>query len=208
MTETVDKPTVYVVDDDAAIRDSIAFLVTSVGYSCETYASAEAFLEITELVTPACLVVDVRMSKMSGLELQRALIERAATIGVVFVTGHGDIPMAVAAIRAGAVGFLEKPFHDQQLLDNINEALRCSERTTNAAKCRSAVVGRLEQLTTRERDVLDLVMAGKQNKAIAAALDISIKTVEAHRGKVMEKMAVMSVAELACCVNLAKKNRD
>ncbi len=204
MTETVEKPIVYVVDDDAAIRDSIAFLVTSVGYSCQTYASAEAFLEIAELATPSCLVVDVRMSKMSGLELQRVLSTRQATIGVVFVTGHGDIPMAVAAIRAGAVGFLEKPFHDQQLLDNINEALRCSERTTNAAKCRSAVVARLAQLTTRERDVLDLVMAGKQNKAIAVALDISIKTVEAHRGKVMEKMAVMSVAELACCVNLAK----
>ncbi len=204
MTETLEKSIVYVVDDDAAIRDSIAFLVTSVGYSCRTYASAEAFLEIAELATPSCLVVDVRMSKMSGLELQRVLSTRQVTIGVVFVTGHGDVPMAVAAVRAGAVGFLEKPFHDQQLLDNINEALRCSERTTNAAKCRSAVVSRLAQLTTRERDVLDLVMAGKQNKAIAAVLDISIKTVEAHRGKVMEKMAVMSVAELACCVNLAK----
>ncbi|MEI7842186.1 MAG: response regulator [Gallionellaceae bacterium] len=204
MTEAVDKQTVYVVDDDAAIRDSIAFLVTSIGYSCETYASAEAFLEIAKFETPSCLVVDVRMSKMSGLELQRTLLAREATIGMVFVTGHGDIPMAVAAIRAGAVGFLEKPFHEQQLLDNINEALRCSERTTNAAKCRSAVVARLAQLTAREREVLDLVMEGKQNKAIAMALDLSIKTVEVHRSKVMEKMAVMSVAELACCVNLAR----
>jgi FixJ family two-component response regulator len=204
MAESVEMSTVYVVDDDAAIRDSIAFLVGSVGYRCEAYSSAEAFLEMSEIVSPACLVVDVRMSKMSGLELQRALAQRDATIGVVFVTGHGDIPMAVAAMRAGAVGFLEKPFHDQHLLDNINEALRCSERSTNAAKCRAAVVARLSQLTARERDVLDLVMDGKQNKAIANALDISIKTVEAHRSKVMEKMAVMSVAELACCVNLAK----
>ncbi|MFA6015806.1 MAG: response regulator [Gallionellaceae bacterium] len=196
--------TVYVVDDDSAMRDSIEFLVSSVGYQCQSYASAEAFLEVFKAGEAACLVLDVRMPKMGGLELQRVLAGQGATLGLVFVTGHGDIPMAVTAMRGGAVDFLEKPFNDQRLLDCINEALRYSMRMTNAAKCRAAVVTRLAQLTARERDVLDLVMAGKPNKVIALTLDLSVKTVEVHRSKVMEKMAVMSVAELACCVNLAK----
>lgn len=197
-------PMVYVVDDDSAMRDSIDFLVSSVGYQCQTYASAEAFLEVFKAGHYACLVLDVRMPKMGGLELQRVLTEQGVTLGLVFVTGHGDIPMAVTAMRGGAVDFLEKPFNDQRLLDCINEALRYSAQKTNAAKCRAAVVARLAQLTARERDVLDLVMAGKANKVIAITLDLSVKTVEVHRSKVMEKMAVMSVAELACCVNLAK----
>ena len=195
---------VHVVDDDSAIRDSIDFLVSSVGYQCRTYASAENFLETFKAGTPGCLVVDVRMSSMSGLELQRLLVERGATLGVVFVTGHGDVPMAVKAMRGGAVDFLEKPFNDQRLLDCINEALRYSTQATAGAVCRAAIDARLARLTTREREVLDLVVAGKPNKVIAATLDISIKTVEVHRSNVMEKMAVMSVAELACCVKLAK----
>jgi FixJ family two-component response regulator len=201
---TDDAPLVHVVDDDSAIRDSIAFLVSSVGYVCQTHASAEAFLETFKPGSPACLVVDVRMSNMSGLELQRLLAEQGATLGVVFVTGHGDVPMAVKAMRGGAVDFLEKPFNDQRLLDCINEAWRYSTQATAGAICRAAIDARLARLTARERAVLDLVVAGKPNKVIAATLDISIKTVEVHRSNVMEKMAVMSVAELACCVKLAK----
>lgn len=201
---TYEAPLVHVVDDDAGIRDSIDFLVSSVGYQCQNYASAEAFLETFKTGTPGCLVVDVRMSSMSGLELQRLLAERGSTLGVVFVTGHGDVPMAVKAMRGGAVDFLEKPFNDQRLLDCINEALRYSAQATAGAVCRAAIDARLARLTTREREVLDLVVAGKPNKVIAATLDISIKTVEVHRSNVMEKMAVMSVAELACCVKLAK----
>jgi two-component system, LuxR family, response regulator FixJ len=201
---TEEKSLVHVVDDDAAMRDSIAFLVSSVGYECRTYASAEAFLETWQAGSPACLVVDVRMSNMSGLELQRVLVERGATLGVVFISGHGDVPMAVKAIRGGAVDFLEKPFNDQRLLDCIHEALRCSRQATDEANCRAAVGARLARLTLRERAVLDLVVAGKPNKTIASTLDISVKTVEVHRHNVMEKMAVMSVAELTCCVKLAK----
>ena len=201
---TDEAPLVHVVDDDAGIRDSIDFLVSSVGYQCRTYASAEDFLERFKAGSPGCLVVDVRMSSMSGLELQRLLVERGATLGVVFVTGHGDVPMAVKAMRGGAVDFLEKPFNDQRLLDCINEALRYSTQATAGAVCRAAIDARLARLTTREREVLDLVVAGKPNKVIAATLDISVKTVEVHRSNVMEKMAVMSVAELACCVKLAK----
>jgi FixJ family two-component response regulator len=192
-----DAPLVHVVDDDPAMRDSIAFLVSSVGYACHTHVSAEAFLATWTAGRPACLVVDVRMPGMSGLELQRLLVEQGATLGVVFITGHGDVPMAVRAIRGGAVDFLEKPFNDQRLLDRIGEALRFSTEATAAALGRAAVDARLARLTARERAVLDLVVAGKPNKVIAAELEISIKTVEVHRHNVMDKMQAASVAELA-----------
>ena len=157
---TDDTPLVYVVDDDSAMRDSISFLVSSVGYVCQTYVSAETFLETFKAGSPACLVVDVRMSSMSGLELQRRLVAQGATLGVVFVTGHGDVPMAVTAMRGGAVDFLEKPFNDQRLLDCINEALRFSRQATAEAICRAAICARLDRLTAREREVLNLVVAG------------------------------------------------
>ncbi|HVI50524.1 MAG TPA: response regulator transcription factor [Candidatus Sulfotelmatobacter sp.] len=190
-------PLVLVVDDDPALRDSIAFLVTSVGYDCRCFASAEEFLGDWRDDRPACLVADVRMPGMSGLELQKRLAESKSGLGVIFVTGHGDVPMAVRAMRGGAIDFLQKPFNDQLLLDRVREALAHSAATRATAAERALVETRLARLTARERDVLRQVVAGKANKQIAADLDISIKTVEVHRHNVMDKMEAASVAELA-----------
>ena len=190
-------PLVLVVDDDPAMRDSIAFLVTSVGYDCRSFTSAEEFLRDWQDDRPACLLVDIRMSGMSGLDLQNRLAEAKSSLGVVFVTGHGDVPMAVRAMRGGAIDFLQKPFNDQLLLDRIREAIDVSIATRKVAAERSSIEARLARLTGREREVLDLVVAGKANKQIAAELDISIKTVEVLRHNVMEKMEAASVAELA-----------
>ena len=190
-------PLVLVVDDDPAMRDSIAFLVTSVGYDCRSFTSAEEFLRNWQDDRPACLLVDIRMSGMSGLDLQNRLTQAKSSLGVIFVTGHGDVPMAVRAMRSGAIDFLQKPFNDQLLLERIREAIDVSIATRKVAAERSSVEARLARLTPREREVLDLVVAGKANKQIAAELNISIKTVEVHRHNVMEKMEAASVAELA-----------
>jgi len=189
-------PLVLVVDDDPALRDSIAFLVTSVGYDCRSFASAEDFLTGWDDDRPACLIADVRMAGMSGLELQKRLTDSHSHLGVIFVTGHGDVPMAVRAMRGGAIDFLEKPFSDQLLLDRIHEAMGHSAAVRSAALDRSLVQTRLDRLTAREREVMDRVVCGKANKQIAADLDISIKTVEVHRHNVMEKMEASSIAEL------------
>jgi two-component system, LuxR family, response regulator FixJ len=189
-------PVVYVVDDDPAVRDSLSFLIGGVGLECVVFPSAEAFLAGRDPERPGCLVVDVRMPGMSGLDLQRTLNARGSDLGVVFITGHGDIPMAVRAIRDGAVEFLEKPFNDQVLLDRVNEAIRRGVEAARHRRRRTDLESRLERLTPRERDVLDLVVAGKPNKIIAAELDISVKTVEVHRHNVMEKTGVRSAVEL------------
>ena len=190
-------PLVLVVDDDPAMRDSIAFLVSSVGYDCRSFTSAEEFLRDWQDDRPACLLVDIRMSGMSGLDLQNRLTQAKSSLWVIFVTGHGDVPMAVRAMRSGAIDFLQKPFNDQLLLERIREAIDVSIATRKVAAERSSVEARLARLTPREREVLDLVVAGKANKQIAAELNISIKTVEVHRHNVMEKMEAASVAELA-----------
>lgn len=190
-------PIVYVVDDDDAMRDSLAFLIGSVGHDCSCHPSAEDFLARYRPGRPGCLVADIRMPGMSGLDLQRALTERGATLSIIFVTGHGDIPMAVRALRAGAIDFLEKPFNDQTLLDRIGEAVRASREATLRQNRHAEIALRLGGLTPRERAVLEQVAAGKPNKVIAAALGISQKTVEVHRHNVMSKMGVRSAAELA-----------
>ena len=190
-------PLIYVVDDDAGMRDSLAFLIESSGYVCIGFSSSEAFLQHYQADRCGCLVVDVRMPGMSGLDLQRELNGSGTTLGLVFISGHGDIPMAVRAIRDGAVEFLEKPFNDQVLLDRINEAVRRSVEATKRKSQQTHLNDRLSRLTPREREVLDLVVEGKANKVIAAELNIAMKTVEVHRHNVMNKMRVGSVAELA-----------
>ena len=189
-------PLVLVVDDDPAMRDSIAFLVTSVGYDCRSFTSAEEFLRDWQDDRPACLLVDIRMSGMSGLDLQNRLAEAKSSLGVVFVTGHGDVPMAVRAMRGGAIDFLQKPFNDQLLLDRIREAIDVSIATRKVAAERSSIEARLARLTGREREVLDLVVAGKANKQIAAELDISIKTVESHVSAVLRKLQLSNRHQL------------
>ncbi|PWC41715.1 response regulator [Azospirillum sp. TSO22-1] len=195
-----DTPLVLVVDDDEAMRTSVSYLLASVGIACETYPSAEALLDSPYLrppLRPGCILLDVRMPGMSGIELLRFLKERGCKRPVVMVTGHGDVPLAVAAMKAGAEDFIEKPYKDQTLLDAVNAAIRKCRQVLVRSADRDAVQARLAQLSRREREVLTLVLDGKQNKEIAAALNISIKTVEGHRQMAMEKMRARSVAELA-----------
>lgn len=187
---------IHVVDDDQAMRHSLAFLLKSLGHPVESHDSAEAFLRCWQPGLAGCLVLDVRMPGMSGLELQRNLESRGNTLSIVFLSGHGDIPMVVRAMRAGALQFLEKPCNDQVLLDAVAEGLRQSLALAQEWQHNAHIQARLEQLTPRELAVMRLVSEGKPNKVIAHQLDISIKTVEVHRAHVMEKMEAGSVAEL------------
>jgi len=190
-------PRIFVVDDDAAMRHSTAFLLGSLGKPVEVFESAEDFLARCRLGGPGCVVLDVRMPGMSGLELQKVLNQRAPALAVIFISGHGDIPMVVRAMREGAVHFLEKPFNDQMLLDLVTEALGKSTTACCRSSAEDEIQRRAATLTPREHAVMMLVSAGKTNKEIARDLEISVKTVEVHRAHVMEKMAAGSVAELS-----------
>jgi FixJ family two-component response regulator len=189
-------PTVHVVDDDDAVRSSLRLLLKSVGLPTIAYESARDFLAGYDADQPGCLVLDVRMPGMSGPELQEDLNRRGAMIPVIFVTGHGDIPMAVEAMQHGAFDFLQKPFRDQDLLDRIQRALTRDAELRKSLGETSRIKAHLDSLTPREREVLDLMTQGKQNKAIGQDLGVSPRTVEIHRARVMEKMGAQSVAEL------------
>jgi RNA polymerase sigma factor (sigma-70 family) len=188
--------TVYVVDDDAGMRNSLRWLLESTGVRVETFPDADAFLEGVRHEGPTCLVLDVRMPGMSGLDLQAALAERGITIPTIILTGHAEVPMAVRAVKAGAIDFIEKPFSDQLLLDRVRQGIEMDRQDRECRARRDEVLRRVAQLTQREREVLDLVVAGKPNKEIAVRLGLSPKTVEVHRSHVMEKMQATSVAEL------------
>lgn len=188
--------TVYVVDDDPAMRHSLAWLIGALGVSVESFGSGEEFLRAVRPDRPGCLVTDVRMPGMSGLELQDTLARAGSLLAVVVITGHGDVPMAARAFRGGAVDFIEKPFNDQLLLDRVHEALETSMRSWAVHTRKAEVRSLLARLTPRERQVADLVVAGKLNKVIAAEINLSPKTVELHRHNVMEKLEVGSVADL------------
>jgi len=188
--------TVFVVDDDEAVRTSLKLLLRSVGLPVETFSSAQEFLDRFDADRPGCLVLDIRMPGMSGLELQEHLNAMHAMIPVVFITGHGDVPMAVEAMQHGAVDFIQKPFRDQDLIDRINQALEKDRENRAGLHERDNIRTRIADLTPREREVLDLVSAGKANKVIASDLDVSQRTVEIHRARVMEKMGASSLAHL------------
>ena len=200
-------PIVYVVDDDEGVRNSLRFLLTSVGLAARTLASAGEFLESYLPSQPGCLVLDVRMPGMSGLELQQQLNVRGAMIPVIFITGHGDIPMAVEAMQQGAFDFLQKPFRDQDLVDRIQKALEHDSRSRTAVAQHSRVRERLDSLTPREREVLALMTRGKANKVMAAELGVSQRTVEIHRARVMEKTGAASLAQLVRMVMDAETER-
>ncbi len=192
---------VFVVDDDQKVRASLQWLLESLRLRVRTYGSAREFLNEYDPVLSGCLVLDVRMPEISGLQLQAILAEERKCIPTILITGHGDIPMAVRAMRAGAVDFIEKPFNDQELVERIHECLEIDARCRREAETRAKVMARFDSLTLREADVLEGIVSGKSNKAIAAELGISIKTVEVHRARVMSKMAANSVAELtAVCI--------
>lgn len=180
-------PVVFVVDDDESVRTSLRFLLDSVGLDSRTFPSGTEFLTAYDPTQAGCLVLDVRMPGMSGLDLQRELNLRGAIVPVIFITGHGDIPMAVEAMQHGAHDFLQKPFRDQDLIDRIRQALAKDARARAMLAQRDRIRERLESLTPRERDVLELMAAGKPNKIMAHELGLSQRTVEIHRARVMDK---------------------
>ncbi len=196
---------VYVVDDDEAMRDSLQWLLESHGVPVVVFSSAASFLEAYRDDMRGCLVLDVRMPGMNGLELHDRLCAKGAALPVVFVTGHGDVPMAVSAVKKGAVDFIEKPFADKELLRLVAHALELDRAQAGTRTRNAELRRRLDSLTDREREVLDLVVAGKPNKLIADELGISPKTVEVHRARVMEKMGAGSVAELVQAVIEARR---
>ena len=191
---------IYVVDDDEAMRDSMTWLLEGEGYEVACFDSAESFLRARDDDMRGCLVLDVRMPEMSGLELHEKLDALGSQLPVIFVTGHGDVPMAVSALQRGACDFIEKPFHNEDLLSRIVRALELDSQLSARRQRNGAISHRLDQLTQREREVMKLVVAGKLNKQIADELNISMKTVEAHRARVMEKMGVRTLAELVKAV--------
>lgn len=188
--------TVFIVDDDEAVRDSIKELVASVGLAADTYASAVDFLAAYDDSRAGCLVLDIRMARMSGLALQTKLNEMGAKLPIVFITAHADVPTAVEAMRAGALSFVTKPYREQELLDSINEALARDAAARSAAKEGSRYAASLDSLTGREHEVLDLAVTGLPSKVIAQQLGISYRTVELHRSRVLEKLGAGSMVEL------------
>ena len=190
------EPTVFIVDDDEAYRDSLMELVASVGLPGECFASAQEFLERHDARHPGCLVLDVRMARMSGLALRDRLDALGSRIPIVFISAHGDIGMAVAAVKAGAVDFVQKPYHEQQLLDAINEALARDAAARAPAAADRDLPALLAQLTAREREVIGLALKGLSSKLIARELGISHRTVELHRSHALERLGVDSVAAL------------
>ena len=187
---------VHIVDDDEALRDSLAWMLEANGYAVATHESGEAFLAACTPDMIGCIVLDVRMPGMSGLELFEELGRRRYGLPVVFITGHGDVPMAVSALKKGAVDFIEKPFGERDMLRLVEQCLQLERETRDKRLLEADTARRMEQLTQREREVLDLIIVGKLNKQIADVLGISIKTVEVHRARVMEKMDAHSLAEL------------
>ena len=187
---------IFVVDDDPHVRDSLAMLLQASGYAPQCYESAAAFLAGEAPKTGGCLIVDVQMPEMNGLELQNELAARRSPLTVIIMTGHGDIPIAVQAMKAGALDFLEKPFDDEVMLESVRRALERASSAANQSEAAREAQTHLALLTDREREVLDLIVAGKANKVIAHELSISPRTVEIHRARVMEKMGARNLADL------------
>jgi len=200
MTSGARVPTVFVVDDDAAVRQSLVLLIRSMALPVAAFESAQDFLERGDPAHPGCLVLDIRMPGMSGLELQDELVRRDVSLPVIFITGHGDVAMAVRAMKSGAVDFIEKPFSDQVLLERINRALEEDRARRQVREERAEIGRRVETLSPREREVMERIVAGQANKVIAIELGLSERTIEIHRAKVMTKTGARSLAELVAMV--------
>ena len=195
-----DRATVFVVDDDAAVRDSLSLLIRSMSLDVETFDSAQAFLDNCDPTRPGCVVLDIRMPGMSGLELQEELRRHEVVLPIIFITGHGDVGMAVRAMKSGAIDFIEKPFNDQQLLDRINQAIEIDRANRLYRDERDRIAAKIELLTPREREVMEKIVKGQANKVIAIDLGLSERTVEIHRSKVMAKTGARSLAQLVAMV--------
>ncbi|HEY7379398.1 MAG TPA: response regulator transcription factor [Steroidobacteraceae bacterium] len=200
--------TVCVVDDDEAVRGSLKLLLKTLGVPALAYGSAQEFLADFDPQRRGCLVLDIRMPGMSGLDLQQELNTRGALVPIIFITGHGDVPMAVEAMQQGAMDFLQKPFRDQDLLDRINKALEKDRAGRELLGNRERLRARIDTLTPREREVMKLIVAGKANKVIAGDLQLSQRTVEIHRAHVMEKMGANSLAHLVRMAIEAERTGD
>ena len=190
------EPKVYIVDDDEAVRESLALLLDSMDQNCQSFNSAVDFLNAYSGGMTGCLVLDIRMPGMNGLELQKQLNAGGSILPIIFVTGHGDVPMAVEAMQHGAVDFIQKPYREQDLLDKINMAIALDENNREVLGHRHKIIEKLSTLTPREKEVMEMMVNGKANKVIAIDLGISQRTVEIHRARVMEKMATNSLAHL------------
>ena len=190
-------PCAHIIDDDDAIRDALQWLFKTRGVACQVWEGGEQFLAAWQPEWQGCIVLDIRMAGMSGLECFDTLLARGCRLPVIFITGHGDVPMAVAALKKGAFHFIEKPFNDHDLVELVEKALALDAERQRAAANREAIEARLATLTQREREVMELILEGKYNKVIADELSISMRTVEAHRSRIFDKMAVRSAVELA-----------
>lgn len=200
----MNSPQAHLVDDDEAIRDALAWLLKSRNIACTTYASAEHFLDAWCDTTSGCIVLDMRMSGMSGLDCFDILVTRGSKLPVIFLTGHGDVPLAVATLKRGAFDFFEKPFNDNDLVTRVEEAMAMDAELRATHATVNAVNERLSRLTSREKQIMEQVLAGKFNKVIADELNISMRTVEVHRANLFDKMQVKTAVELA---NLLKLGR-
>ncbi len=199
------RSTVFIVDDDDSIRDSLGMLMKSVGLTAECYSSAAEFLDAYDPHQPGCLILDIRMPGMSGIELQHKLAEQHSILPIIFLTGHGDVSGAVHAMRAGAVDFIEKPFNEQTLLDRVHRTLKQDLKNHELLLRREEIRDRIASLTVRESQVMEQVAAGNANKVIAMNLNISERTVEIHRARVMHKMGAESLPHL---VRMVIQGRD
>lgn len=202
----IPEPTVFVVDDDEAVRHFLRGLIVSVNLRVQAYASAQEFLEAYQQGSPGCLVLDIRMPGMSGLELQQELNARGIDLPIIVLTGHGSVQVAVHAMKAGAIDFIEKPFNNELLLDRVQKAVAKSVNAYEDRLKQDEILRRQNSLTPREHQVLDLVVAGESNKRIARHLQISDKTVEIHRANVMEKMQARSLADLVKMVSTLNRS--
>ena len=199
------KQTVFIVDDDEPVRSALRLLMKSVGHDAMTFTSGDEFLASCKPGISGCLILDIRMPGMSGLELQEKLREQGVNIPIIFITGHGDVPMAVQAMKHGAMEFLQKPFREQDLVDRVNEALEKNLNVHKLALQRTEIKQRVTKLTPRERQIMDMIVQGKASKVIAIDLGVSQRTVDTHRTRIMRKMQAKSLAEL---VKTAVRHQD
>lgn len=197
---------VYIVEDDDAVRDSLQMVLESVGYATRAFSSATEFLDHYDSALSGCIVLDIRMPGMSGMELQRKLNERNSILPIIFVTGHGDVPMAVEAMQQGAIDFVQKPYREQELLEKVERALALERESRDSLAQKRTIQERLASLTPREHEVLKLMVEGRANKVIAIDLDISQRTVEIHRARVMDKLKARSLAHLVRMVMAADED--